>query len=29
MKNDVKDEITNGNPKTLITYDGVLNKDGV
>jgi hypothetical protein len=29
MKDDVKDEIPNGTPKTLITQDGVLNKDGV
>jgi len=29
MKNDVKNEISNGTPKTLIRYDGVLNKDGV
>jgi hypothetical protein len=29
MKDDVKDEIPNGTPKTLIPYDGVLNKDRV
>jgi hypothetical protein len=29
MKNDVKDEILNENPKFLNPFDGVLNKDGV
>jgi hypothetical protein len=29
MKNDVKDEIHNGTPKTLIPSDGVLNRGGV
>jgi hypothetical protein len=29
MKDDVKDEIPNGKPKTLIPSDGVLNRDGV
>jgi hypothetical protein len=29
MKDDVKDEVPNGTPKTLIHYDGVLNMDGV
>jgi len=29
MKDDVKDEVPNGTPKTLIPFDGVLNKDGV
>jgi hypothetical protein len=29
MKDDVKDEIPNGTPKTQIPSDGVLNKDGV
>jgi hypothetical protein len=29
MKDDVKDEIPNGTPKTLILSNGVLNKDGV
>jgi hypothetical protein len=29
QQDDVKDEIPNGTPKTLIPYDGVLNKDGV
>jgi hypothetical protein len=29
MKNDVKDEVPNGTPKTLIPFDGVLNRDEV
>jgi hypothetical protein len=29
MKNDVKDEIPNGTPKTLISSNDVLNMDGV
>jgi hypothetical protein len=29
MKDDVKDEVPNGTPKTLIPSNGVLNKDGV
>jgi len=29
MKNDVKDEVPNETPKTLIPSNGVLNKDGV
>jgi hypothetical protein len=29
MKNDVKDEVPNETPKTLIPFNGVLNKDGV
>jgi len=29
MEANVKDEIPNGTPKTLIPFDGVLNKDGV
>ncbi len=29
MKNDVKDEVPNGTPKTLIPSYGVLNRDGV
>jgi len=29
MKNDVKDEVPNGTPKTLIPSNGVLNRDGV
>ncbi len=29
MKDDVKIEVPNGTPNTLIPYDGVLNMDGV
>ncbi len=29
MKNDMKDEAPNGTPKTLIPFDGILNRDGV
>jgi len=29
METNVKDEVPNGTPKTLIPFDGVLNKDGV
>jgi hypothetical protein len=29
MKDDLNDEILNGNPKILILSDGVLNWDGV
>jgi hypothetical protein len=29
MKDDVKNKVPNGTPKTLILSDGVLNKDGV
>ncbi len=29
MKDDVNDEMFNGTPKILISYDGVLNQDGV
>jgi hypothetical protein len=29
MKYDVKDEVPNGTPKTLIPSNGVLNVDGV
>jgi hypothetical protein len=29
MKDDVKDEVPNETPKTLIPSNGVLNKDGV
>jgi hypothetical protein len=29
MKNNVKDKIPNGTPKTLIISNGVLNMDGV
>ncbi len=29
MKDDVKDEIPNGTPKTLIPSNGMLNMDGV
>jgi hypothetical protein len=27
MKDDVKDEVCNGTPKTLIPFDGVVNLD--
>jgi hypothetical protein len=29
MKDDVKDEVPNGTPNTLIPSNGVLNKDGL
>ncbi len=29
MEANVKDEIPNGTPKTLIPFDGVSNRDGV
>ncbi len=29
MKDDLNDETPNGTPKTLISFDGVLNQDGV
>jgi hypothetical protein len=29
MKDDLNDEVFNGNPKILIPFDGVLNWDGV
>lgn len=29
MKNDVKNEVPNGTPETLILSNGVLNRDGV
>jgi hypothetical protein len=29
MEVDVKDEVPNRTPKTLIPFDGVLNRDGV
>ncbi len=29
MKDDVKDEVSNGTSNTLIPFDGLLNRDGV
>ncbi len=29
MKDDLNDEVPNGTPKTLISFNGVLNQDGV
>ncbi len=29
MKDDVNDKMSNGTPKTLIPFDGVVNQDGV
>jgi hypothetical protein len=29
MKDDVKDEVSNETPRTLIPFDGVVNWDGV
>jgi hypothetical protein len=29
MKDDLNDEVTNGTPKTLIPFDGVINWDRV